>query len=138
MSKKKLALAAVALILVVGGDLARRAWFPRARETGYRFVDSWGGPGSEPGLLESPIGIALGGAEVFVSDSGNHRIQVFDRDGRFLRAFGKRGSEHGELDRPMHIDVRQGKLYVAEYLNDRIQVFKYGYSRSLVIGARKQ
>jgi hypothetical protein len=73
--------------------------------------------------LDGPVGIALLGGEVFVSDTGNHRIQVFDREGRFLRSFGTEGDGPGQLGRPMHIHGREGKLYVAEYLNDRIQIF---------------
>ncbi len=141
MTRKKILVSAAVLILIVVGNLVRREWFPSAREPGYRFVDSWGDPGGAQGSLEDPIGIVLAGEEIFVSDSGNHRIQVFDRDGRFLRTFGERGSGPGqldrpmhidaregelyvaELDRPMHIDAREGELYVAEYLNDRVQVF---------------
>ena len=51
-------------------------------------------------IFEQPIGIAIAGNEVFVSDAGNNRIQVFDRDGRFLRLFGSEGEGPGELARP--------------------------------------
>ena len=98
-------------------------WFPSASEPGYRFVQAWGSRGSGPGEFENPIGIALSKDRVFVSDSGNHRIQVFDKQGHFIRQFGQEGSALGELSRPMHIDIRDDRLYVAEYLNDRIQIF---------------
>ena len=38
----------------------------------------WGGLGSAPGQFNSPTGIAVTDTEVFVSDSHNARIQVFD------------------------------------------------------------
>ena len=91
-------------------------WFPFPREAGYGFAMSWGEAGSGPGQFDAPIGIAIHGDEIFISDSGNNRIQVFNREGEFLRSFGKEGDGAGELDRPMHMDFRDGKLYVAEYL----------------------
>ncbi len=90
-----------------------------ARESGYEWVQSWGGFGQEPGQFNDPIGIAIAGEEVFVADARNARIQVFDFDGRFLRQFGNRE----QLGRPMHLAIAQGKLYVADYWNDRIALF---------------
>ncbi len=100
-------------------------WFPRAREAGYRFAESWALPESKNGAGAEPIGIAVAGARVFVSDAGSHRIVVFDREGSYLREFGDEGEGYGELGRPMLMDVdaKGNRLYVAEYLNDRIQVF---------------
>jgi len=114
------------ILLTLVGLLAAGAfvlWIPSPEEPGYRFDLAWGEKGSGPGQFREPIGIALLGNEIYVSDAGNHRIQVFDHEGRFLRSFGKEGDGRGELARPMHIYAREGKLYVAEYLNDRIHVF---------------
>ncbi|MBN1567089.1 MAG: NHL repeat-containing protein [Acidobacteria bacterium] len=54
-----------------------------------RFVRKFGGLSSsrrEPGLLNLPNGIALDskGDAVYVADSGNSRIQVFNKNGKFL------------------------------------------------------
>src|SRR5271168_4235896 len=47
---------------------------------------SWGEPGSGPGQFNVPHSIALDAAgNVYVADRGNHRIQVFDTDGKPLR-----------------------------------------------------
>ncbi len=54
----------------------------------YRFVKTWGQRGDRPGELREPVAIVVAGDEIFVSDAGNNRIQVFDREGRFLRQFG--------------------------------------------------
>ena len=89
----------------------------------YRFVTTWSQRGDGPGELREPVAIIVAGDEVFVSDAGNNRIQVFDRDGRFLRQFGTEGSEPGELGRPMHLGIQGSTLYVSEYLNDRVQLF---------------
>lgn len=110
-----------ALLLILAG-LAWWQWFPRPREPGYHRVATWG-EGEGPGKLQAPIGVALAGDAVFVSDAEAHRIVVFDRQGQFSRAFGHQGKEPGQLLRPMHIAAQGDRLYVAEYGNDRIQVF---------------
>src|SRR5271166_3459590 len=47
---------------------------------------SWGEPGSGPGQFNVPHSIALDAAgNIYVADRGNHRIQVFDTDGKPLR-----------------------------------------------------
>ncbi len=61
---------------------------------------------------------------IYVADFENHRIQVFDSDGRFLTAFGERGSERGRLEHPTDLDVGpDGRIYVVDFGNDRVQVF---------------
>jgi sugar lactone lactonase YvrE len=48
------------------------------------------GPGTEPGQFKDPIGVAVGAdGVVAVVDSGNARVQRFDRDGTFLDVWGK-------------------------------------------------
>ena len=48
------------------------------------------GPGTEPGQFKDPIGIAVGADGVIaVVDSGNARVQRFDRDGTFLGIWGE-------------------------------------------------
>src|ERR1700723_2791711 len=49
---------------------------------------SWGERGKEHGQFNTPHSIATDANDnVYVADRGNHRIQVFDRDGKFLRQF---------------------------------------------------
>ena len=51
----------------------------------YVFLQSWG---NEIGVFQSPNGIAVGEDRVYVCDTLNHRIQVFDLYRRPLNAFG--------------------------------------------------
>lgn len=118
-------------VIVAGGWLA---FVPSAQELPYRFVTAWGEKGSAPGQFSDPTGIAVAGGEVFVADSRNGRIQVFDVDGKLKRAFGKPGKVIGELGRPMNLAIRDGELYVPEYFNDRIQVFGLDGTPKRVIG----
>ncbi len=93
--------------------------------TGVEFITHWGGSGSEPGKFNQPIGVALDSlGNVYVTDSGNNRIQKFTADGKFLAEWGRSGSGLGELDRPMLLAMSpDGLIYVPEYGNDRVQVF---------------
>src|ERR1700761_6324148 len=51
-----------------------------------QWVKQWGGPGAEPGQLNTPHSIAADAeGNIYVADRGNRRIQVFDGDGKFLR-----------------------------------------------------
>src|ERR1700754_2333591 len=52
------------------------------------WLKSWGDRGKEPGQFNTPHSIAIDASgNVYVADRGNHRIQVFDGDGKFLRQF---------------------------------------------------
>ena len=50
------------------------------------WLKSWGEPGTKPGQFDTPHSIAVDEqGNVYVADRGNHRIQVFDGNGKFLR-----------------------------------------------------
>jgi sugar lactone lactonase YvrE len=58
-----------------------------------------------------------------VLDSGNHRLQVFDKDGNFLNAWGSFGTENGQFNEPWGIAVDREYVYVADTWNHRVQKF---------------
>jgi DNA-binding beta-propeller fold protein YncE len=125
-------LAAALLVLVVAGWLA---FIPSTKGPSYVFVKAWGEKGSGPGQFNDPTGIAIAGNAVFVADSRNGRIQVFDLNGNFKRLFGRPGKKLGELGRPMNITIVRGELYAAEYFNDRVQVFALDGTPKRTIGS---
>ena len=50
------------------------------------WLKSWGEPGSKLGQFDTPHSLAVDAQNnIYVADRGNHRIQVFDVDGKFLR-----------------------------------------------------
>lgn len=50
------------------------------------WLKSWGEPGNKPGQFNTPHSIAVDAqGNIYVADRGNHRIQVFDGNGKFLR-----------------------------------------------------
>jgi len=98
-------------------------------------VISGPGEGENP-LFDRPLGVALGpNGRIYVSDTGNNRVTVFDDDGRFLFEFGEFGVakplpgaqgtwEEGKLNFPLGIEVDEnGNVYVADFRNDQVQVF---------------
>ena len=49
-----------------------------------RHVLSWGEPGVDPGQFYRPHNVAVDGDDnVYIADRENHRVQVFDADGKF-------------------------------------------------------
>jgi len=124
MNGRAVKIIALVIILLTVALLGLWYWYvPSDEEPPYNMVMSRGLKGSKPGHFDDPIGIAVSKNEVYVADSKNNRIQVFDHNGYFKRQFGTRGSQPGQLKPPMHISYLKGKLYVAEYYNHRVQVF---------------
>ena len=71
------------------------------------------------GELNGPTGMAFDGEDIlYISDTYNHRIQVFTKDGRFLRNWGGFGSDEGKFNLPWHLTVdRENNVYVADWRN---------------------
>ena len=60
-----------------------------------------GGQGTKKELFNYPNGIGVNYKEhIYVCDTGNHRIQVFDTDLKILRSFGKKGRNPGNFFLP--------------------------------------
>ena len=90
-----------------------------------RAVQAIGNAGAGNGQFAAPRTIAVGpDGLLYVTDSGNNRIQVLDVNGNFLRAWGSAGSGPGQFQDPWGIAVNSaGQVYVADTWNHRIQVF---------------
>lgn len=86
------------------------------------FVSQWGSYGVAEGQFDTPIGIATDRTgNVYVTDYGNARVQVFSGDGAFLRQWTT--LEHG-YSTPTGVAVSShGEVFVSEHTTNRIQVF---------------
>ena len=86
----------------------------------------WGSNGAGDGQFVAPRSLAVGpDGLIYVADSGNHRIQVFDQEGKFLLKWGGEGSGPGQFNEPWGIAVSpEGEVFVADTWNHRIQVFR--------------
>jgi len=72
-----------------------------------------------------PQAIALDDKDnIYVSDTGNHRIRVFNPAGKVLNKFGIQGARLGEFNNPagLTMDVA-GNLLVVDEKNYRVQIF---------------
>ena len=61
---------------------------------------------------------------LYVLDSGNFRVQVFDQQGKFIKKFGDVGRRTGQFARPKGIAVdKNGKIYVSDSSHANFQIF---------------
>ena len=61
---------------------------------------------------------------VYVTDTMNNRVEIFDADGKFISTFGKAGDGPGYFARPKGIAVdSDGHIWVADTVQNRLQVF---------------
>lgn len=78
-----------------------------------------------PGDFAKPTGVAVDKeGNLYVTDTMNDRVEIFDADGMFLRTWGKAGDGPGYFSRPKGITVdSDGHIWVADGMQDRLQVF---------------
>ncbi|MFN2158299.1 MAG: flippase activity-associated protein Agl23 [Anaerolineae bacterium] len=95
------------------------------------FVTMWGvygmteGASGSPGVFWGPRGVAIGPeGMIYVTDTGNKRIQVFTPEGELVTQWGGQGATEGKFDEPVGIAIASdGRIYVADTWNQRIQAF---------------
>ncbi|WP_343411125.1 flippase activity-associated protein Agl23 [Candidatus Amarolinea dominans] len=95
------------------------------------FVKAWGANGvtdgqlGQQGVFWGPRAVAIDGqGRVYVTDTGNKRVQVFDADGSPVGQFGGAGLVDGALDEPVGLAIdKDGNIYLADTWNKRVQVF---------------
>ena len=93
-----------------------------------QFKQIIGDKGEQRGQFNCPEGIAFASDGRFaISDSLNHRVQVFDSFGNHTSTFGRLGSSAGEFNMPGGITFafigKQEHVLVCDQGNNRIQVF---------------
>lgn len=83
------------------------------------------GQGSASGELLKPSAIYVTlDSRIFVADTANHRVQIFNYDGSLKYEFGKNGNKPGQFNSPQGIAVNgKGMIFVADTLNNRVEIF---------------
>ncbi len=90
------------------------------------YVRTIGSPGSTDGQFFQPTGVAVYGGSVYVTDSGNSRVQRITTAGVFETRFGTLGGGAGELSFPARAAIdASGRVLVVEKDNHRLQLFAY-------------
>jgi len=128
-----------------------RIWVPSAVDNTIRILtadgklsETWAPPVSDDHHFNFNIGPDNAGALVFapdggffVLDSGNFRVERFDKDRKFIASWGRYGSGAGEFVGPTDIDIdKVGTIFVSDDRRHDIQVFTSDgtYSRSVAVG----
>jgi sugar lactone lactonase YvrE len=85
----------------------------------------WMPSGDGPGELDDPQGVAVDAqGNIYVADTGNHRIQKFDPAGQSLLAFGTFGEAAGEFSYPQTVRISKADdVYVTDTSGSRVQKF---------------
>ena len=91
----------------------------------FKPVLAFGEYGASRGMFIFPLGVAVSDRDaIAVSDSGNHRVQIFDSNGNFLRSFGRQLTSRGKFGYPDGICFDSSRnIFVADSDNHRIQLF---------------
>ncbi len=97
----------------------RTAWSPSVRRAASSARSARAALGRAQ--FNFPTNIARGAdGRLYVTDTMNFRVQIFDAKGRFLRNFGQLGDGSGDFDKPKGIAVdSDGHIYVVEGLQRR-------------------
>ena len=88
------------------------------------YLGTIGSLGSTPGQFFHPSGaeyLSLND-KIYVADTDNNRIQIFDSNGHFISSWGAPAQEFGHPE-VIAIDSINGFVYVSEIENNRIQKF---------------
>ncbi len=104
------------------------AWLPEAKQivlldngTKKTLVQE----GKLQGQVRSPKGIFIDQKGlIYVADTGNDRVQIFNPDGTYNNQFGESGSGDGQFRAPSSVAVNaKGNIYVADTRNRKIKAF---------------
>lgn len=89
------------------------------------FLRKFGGLGRQPGMFFFPTHMALDGeGHLYVTDTGNFRVQKLDREGRPLSVIGGPGRGLGRFAWPKGLSLDgKGRLYVADSRFANVQIF---------------
>ncbi len=91
----------------------------------FKQIATIGSRGKEEGKFNYPSHITVDDkGKLYVVDTMNGRVQIFDRNGKFIRAFGQFGDAPGMFARPKGIGVdSEGHIYVVDSAFNNIQIF---------------
>jgi DNA-binding beta-propeller fold protein YncE len=96
----------------------------------FKFLRTIGGPpkkagDEDPATFARPTNVAVDKhGNVYVSDTLNGRIQIFDADGNFLSMFGHQGDGPADLARPKGVAIdKDGHIWVTDADQNRVKVF---------------
>lgn len=82
-----------------------------------KFIKTWGTPGDRPGEFNLPHAVVIDSRQrLIVADRENHRLQIFDTEGRFLQEWKHLGIPYG-----LFIST-DDTLYVVDGIADKLHI----------------
>jgi len=89
-----------------------------------------------PGNFAKPTGLAVDSdGNLYVCDTLNDRIEVFDAEGKFIATYGKNGDGPGYFARPKGVAIdSDNHIWVADGMEDRVQVFTRDWQLCITFG----
>lgn len=104
------------------------------------YISQFGSAGSGAGQFSFPSGVVYNpiNGNLYVSEVGNDRVQVFTTSGTYISQFGSPGSGNGQLNNPYVLAVdSRGNVYAADNINNRIVKFDATgvFLRNIGVGA---
>ncbi len=118
----------IALVTLVYTYFAVSGSRPKTKTeaSGYTHLFSIYGYGKRPSqLMSRPNGVAVSSSgHIYVTDQGNNRVLVFDKEGDFLFKFGKKGDGKGEFKAPMGVALGpQDQVFVTDRIQNKVLIF---------------
>ena len=101
-----------------------------------RLVRTIGSRGTDDGQFNFPTNLFVDAqGRLYVADTLNFRVAVFDADGGFLKSIGSQGDTPGKLNRPKGVGVdSEGHVYVADTSFNNFQIFDQSGQLLLFVG----
>jgi len=102
-----------------------------------KFLFDIGNRGSDVGQLNFPTNLFIRNGKLYVTDTGNFRVQLLDLDGKYLKSFGKIGDGFGNFARPKGVAAdSEGHVYVTDAAFDNFQIFDDQGKLLMFVGSR--
>lgn len=103
----------------------------------YRKIRTMGRRGIEHGEFNYPTNLDVDpDGRLYVVDTGNFRVQIFDSEGKFLKDLGEVGDTPGSFARPKGIALdSEGHIYVIDAAFQNFQIFDFEGNILLAVGS---
>lgn len=90
------------------------------------------------GSVNNPSGVAVdSNGNVFISDTSNNRIEIFDFTGHYVKGFGVAGTGDGQFSFPGNIAIDgSNDVYVSDLSQNRVEKFDDNGNYILQFGCR--
>lgn len=101
-----------------------------------KLIGSFGKIGSKKGELFYPTHISsTQEGDLIISDSGNYRLQIFNKQGKVLKQIGEAGRGFGQFARPKGVATdNSGNIFVVDAAFENVQMFDANGNLLLVFG----